>query len=74
MSATEEEAPQRRTFADGFLLGLAAPALLLSGALTRTRRTRISGLDEIWRDVGQFIRASTNERRSSNNDDDRSSS
>ena len=46
-----------RALATGFASGLSAPFLLLSGAFHLSNR-KISTLNEVWRDVGQFIGAS----------------
>ena len=52
-----------RTFADGFVMGLAAPSLLVSGFLTDLSQSRSSGSGDAWKDVGQFIRESSDAHR-----------
>ncbi len=52
-----------RTFADGLVMGLAAPSLLVSGLLTDFSQSRSSGSGDAWRDVGQFIRQSADSHR-----------
>ena len=48
-------------FGAGLLTGFAAPALLLSGAFHGVVPRRASSLNQICRDVGQFIRSSADE-------------
>ena len=54
---------RRKTFVDGFIYGLAAPSLFISGALLDVGSTRLSGIGQTWRDVGQFIRQSADSNR-----------
>jgi hypothetical protein len=52
-----------KTFAGGFVMGLAAPSLLVSGRLMDIGKSRTSGLGNAWNDVGQFIRESADTQR-----------
>ena len=52
-----------RTFADGLVMGLAAPSLLVSGFLMHSGQSRTSGLGNAWKDVGQFIREGSDGHR-----------
>lgn len=60
MTASVKTPTKRRrakTFADGFVMGLAAPSLLVSGFLSECRSQVLkSGVGDDWQDVGQFIR------------------
>lgn len=48
----------RGAFASGFLTGLTAPALLLSGAFEVVTLHRSSSMTRAWTNVGQLIRSS----------------
>jgi hypothetical protein len=55
-----------RTFADGLVMGLAAPSLLVSGILTEYNPSRTSGLGSAWNNVGHYIRQSSDAHRAAN--------
>jgi hypothetical protein len=59
---TRSKRQRARTFSDGFVMGLAAPSLLVSGFLTELTQ-RPPGLGNAWKDVGQFIRESSDTHR-----------
>lgn len=53
--------PRRRakTFGDGFVMGLAAPSMLISGLLTECRSQAHKSTErDAWNDVGRIIRDS----------------
>ena len=66
MSDNAGKVRERRygSFADGFVLGFAAPSMLVTGMFSETgavRSPRRGQLEQTWNDVGQFIRESADD-------------
>lgn len=58
MSSENKSKRRSNAFMAGFATGIAAPALLLSGAFFTVSHRSGSSLNEAWRDVGRSIKVS----------------